>query len=212
LFRETVLLWYKENGRKFPWRKKTSSLYQKILVEVLLQRTQARTVAHFFPAFIKQYPSWVRLSNARSEELQVFLKPLGLWRRRAVSLRALASEMARRNGRFPKVRAEIESLPGVGQYVANAILLFCHGDSQPLLDENMARVLERFFGPRKLADIRYDRYLQSLASEVIKGKDSISINWAILDFASLVCKKTLAEHNDCPLCKECAHAGLNIYS
>lgn len=31
----------------------------------------------------------------------------------------------------------------------------------------MARVLERYFGPRKLADIRYDPYLQDLATRDI---------------------------------------------
>ena len=44
--------------------------------------------------------------------------------------------------------------------VANAILLVCHEQPEPLLDSNMARVIERVFGPRKLADIRYDPYLQ----------------------------------------------------
>lgn len=202
-FRSIVLSWYSQNGRQFPWREETANSYQKILAEVLLQRTKAQTVAKHFPALVKRYPSWINLSNAAEEELEDYLKPLGLWRRRIVSVKALAYEMAQRKGQFPKVREEIESLPGVGQYIANAILLFCHDDARPLLDENMARVLERFFGPRKLADIRYDPYLQNLAAEVVKGRESILVNWAILDFASLVCNRTSAQHTDCPLCKEC---------
>ena len=105
--------------------------------------------------------------------------------------------MAKRGGRFPRTRGEIEELPGVGQYIANAILMFCQDEPQPLLDVNMARVLERFFGSRKLADIRYDPYLQKLAREVLPRKRYKEFNWAILDFASLICKARK------PLCLKC---------
>ena len=39
----------------------------------------------------------------------------------------------------------------------------------------MARVLERYFGPRNLADIRYDPYLQELAHKVVDADDAIHI-------------------------------------
>ena len=84
--------------------------------------------------------------------------------------------MAKRNGRFPSTRVEVEALPGVGQYITNATLLLCHGEAQPLLDVNMARVLERVFGPRKLVDIRYDPYLQNLAFEIVQCKGAKELN------------------------------------
>jgi A/G-specific adenine glycosylase len=114
--------------------------------------------------------------------------------------------MARREGQFPRTREEIEELPNVGQYIANAILLLCHGEPQPLLDVNMARVLERFFGPRKLADIRYDPYLQSLARAVVNAKDPVIVNWAILDHASVVCKIARPLCSSCPVMGRCKFA------
>jgi len=51
-FQQTISFWFKGHGRNFPWRKKSASKYQKIVVEVLLQRTRAETVATFFPIFI----------------------------------------------------------------------------------------------------------------------------------------------------------------
>jgi A/G-specific adenine glycosylase len=60
----------------------------------------------------------------------------------------------------------------------------------------MARVLERFFGERKMADIRYDPYLQDLAYRIVAHKNSKEINWAILDFSALICKPK-------PLCSLC---------
>lgn len=208
-FQLRIVDWYKINERHFPWRRKTTSNYQKIIVEVLLQRTRAETVAAFFPAFIQAYPNWDALAKATESDLQQFLKPIGLWRRRSLSLMAFAQEMSRRRGRFPCSREEIESIPSVGQYIANAILLFCFGEPQPLLDAGMARVLERVFGTRKMADIRDDPYLQKLAHDIVSGPEPINVNWAILDLASLICKPRKPECPVCPLNKICCYAKLH---
>ena len=182
-FQKKILNWYFRQGRDFPWRNNSASNYQVIITEVLLQRTRAETVAIFFPSFIKAFPSWKRLSKATEAKLRTYLKPIGLWKQRASVLYRLSREMAKRNGRFPRTRQEIDQLPGVGQYIANAIELFCHGTPKPLLDVNMARLLERFFGPRTLADIRHDPYLQKLAQEVLqkdktKERKAICITWS----------------------------------
>lgn len=202
-FRQRLLRWFNENGRKFPWRKASASHYQYIIAEVLLQRTRAETVAAFFPKFLEEYPSWKKLSSASETCLQRYLQPIGLWRRKAISIQALGLTMAKRNGRFPKVRSDIESLPGVGQYIANAVQLFCHGEAQPLLDVNMARVLERVFGTRILADIRYDPYLQKIAFDVVQCKEAKKLNWAIIDFAATVCSIKKPRCDQCPLMSFC---------
>ena len=205
-FRVNLLSWFQSNGRIFPWRNKSVSNYHYILAEVMLQRTKAETIAKFWPGFIKKYPSWRALSKASEVDLQNTFKPIGLWQRRAASLFLLAQEMNRRRGLFPKKRDEIEALPGVGQYIANAILLFCSGEPHPLLDSNMARVLERYFGPRKLADIRYDPYLQSLSKQVVNSEQAIIINWAILDLAAMICKIKMPACITCPLNRNCNYA------
>jgi A/G-specific adenine glycosylase len=208
-FQRRLLNWFLTSGRSFPWRKRSANNYTKVLSEVLLQRTRAEVVANFLPSFLKRYPSWQQLAKASKKDFRKFLQPIGLWRRRSASLERLAKEMARRGGRFPRTREEIEELPNVGQYIANSILLFCHRECQPLLDVNMARVLERFFGPRKLADIRYDPYLQSLAKAVVTTKTPIVINWAILDHATLICKRHMPLCPDCPLIMKCKFAEAN---
>ena len=50
-------------------------------------------------------------------------------------------------------------------------MLLCHNQPFPMIDVNMARVLERYFGTRKLVDIRYDNYLQSLAKRVVSLRE-----------------------------------------
>ena len=197
VFIKLLLKWYGYNGRKYPWREETTTLYQKIVAEILLQRTRAETVASFFPKFILQFPSWQELSTSYKEDLSQFLYPLGLWKQKAKTIKELAIEMVHREGKFPNNYNEIRDLPGIGQYIANTIALFNLKEPRPLLDVNMARVLERYFGPRKLADIRDDPYIQNLANMIVLTSDNyVSINFAILDLAALICKKS-------PLCYQC---------
>jgi A/G-specific adenine glycosylase len=204
-FRKKILSWAKRNGRTFPWRRKSAGCYEKVVSEVLLQRTRAEVIATYFPKFVRQFPSWKKLSLATEKELQEYLQPIGLWRRRAASIKKLSMEMSRRRGRFPRDKIAVEALPGVGQYIANAIMVFCYNEPWPLLDTNMARVIERFFGPRKLADIRYDPYLQSLAKSAVSTREPALGNWAILDFASLVCTLKNPRHDICPIIRKCQY-------
>jgi len=205
-FQDEVFTWYKKNGRHFPWRNSSATNYQKIISGVLLQRTKAETVSKFFPKFIKKYPSWKKLGNATELELKEILRPLGLYNQRGSRLYKLAQEMKKRNGRFPINRAMVEEIPMMGQYITNAYELFILNRPSPLLDVNMARVLERYFGPRKLTDIRYDPYLQDLSKKVVKHVMSKEINWAILDFGAINCTARNPKCIDCILIKKCNYS------
>lgn len=207
-----LLRWYKINDRGYPWRRPSATTYQRVIAEVLLQRTKADVVAKMFAPFIAKYPSWRRLAHASEGELQETLKPLGLWKRRALSVGAFAKAMNETRGRFPKERKRLEAIPAVGQYVCNAILLFDQGICQPLLDVNLARVLERLFGPRKLADIRYDPYLQELSMRIVQHQNPARINWAFLDLAAMVCTARSPRCNICALRKHCCFASTNAAS
>jgi A/G-specific adenine glycosylase len=118
----------------------------------------------------------------------------------------LAQALQKRHGRLPSTRRDIEELPGVGQYIANAIELIAFGTPRPLLDVNMARVLERYFGPRNLADIRYDPYLLDLAQGVVECDESLSLNWAVLDLGAMICTLRSPACPACPLRRGCKYA------
>lgn len=205
LFQKKLLEWYDINGRAFRWRNKSATNYELIISEVFLQRTKAETVSQFLPIFFKKYSSWRQLGNATLFELQEITKPIGLNIQRGTRLYNLAQQIKIRNGRFPKDRKQIEEISMMGQYLTNAYELYVQKKRSPLLDVNMARLLERFFGERNLKDIRYDPYLQTLAYRVVNIDDSQKLNWAILDFASLVCKKRIPKCNKCPLFDNCKY-------
>jgi A/G-specific adenine glycosylase len=203
--RNDLLAWSAVGGRDFPWRDEGTSTYEKITVEVLLQRTTATAVATFYDQFFSRFPDWEGLAAATTGELEQFLRPLGLWRRRANSLLGLARYAFANGGRFPAEAAAHAEIPAVGQYVSNAILVFQHEQAAPLLDVNMARVIERVLRPRRLADIRHDPWLQSAAKWLVRGPSSADTNWAVLDFAALVCKARNPACTTCPVNRHCTY-------
>ena len=205
-FKSGLLAWFADKRRDFYWRSAGACTYTKVVSEVLLQRTQAPVVSNFLPTFISAFPSWNAIAESDEEDVGEILRPLGLWRRRAKALVALAGDLSRREGCWPADRHELETMPAVGQYVASAVLMFEHGVAAPLMDASMARVLRRYFEvkPEK-ADIRYDKPLQALANAVVDDPDAVKLNWAILDFAALQCKKAKPECETCPLRKGCVY-------
>lgn len=207
-FRRRLSSWYQGHGRTFPWRHPNSTTYERVISELLLQRTRAEVAASFLPLFLKEFPSWSALARSDERRLGEFLRPIGLWRRRAATLLLLSGEMVKRQGHFPRSRAELEGLPGIGQYVANSVMLQVHDTPEPLLDVNMARVLERYFGRRQLADIRYDPYLQALGRRVLLNTNAMEMNWAILDLAAKICLIRNPRCALCPVRGGCKYAAL----
>lgn len=198
-----VVAWFKKSGRCFPWRSPSATDYERLVTEILLQQTSARNVASQYQAFFSRFPSWESLARTGEDAVSEQLRPLGLWRRRASSLRKLATTICKRDGVLPSSREEIERLPGVGQYIASAVMLFELGLPEPLLDVNMARVLERYFGYRTKADIRYDRFLQGAARACIDGGSPAEANWGLLDLGAMVCRPRNPRCKQCPLKQGC---------
>ena len=204
--RRDLLNWYELHGRALPWRSERASTYEKICVEVLLQRTRAETVARVYPAFFSRFQSWAAIAVTDVVELEEHFRPIGLWQRRARSIKGLAEYAAARGGVFPATPRELAVVPGVGQYVANAILLFQHGQPRPLLDVNMARVIERYVRPRRLADIRHDPWLQAAAHWLVRGDHPVLVNWATLDLANALCLPGTPRCGSCQLEARCRKA------
>lgn len=208
-FQQKLLLWFEENARQFRWRDPSLNPYQIIISEILLQRTKAETVSKFYDGFLSTFPDWESLAGAELIAIEEYLRPVGLYRQRASRLQKLAVYMVEKSGVIPTQRNQLEEVSFMGQYIANAVELLIHGINKPLLDVNMARVLERFFGKRKMADIRYDPYLQALSLKIVDNSNSKGINWAILDFSASVCRSSNPRCCDCPI-KNCCNYVLNL--
>lgn len=202
-FSRAVVAWGQGARRTFPWRRADRSPFELTVAEILLQQTRAEKVAAVIPSVLERYPDWRSLANATSTEVETSLRPLGLQRRRAARLRELARQLVDRGGTLPGTVSELEQLSGVGQYTARAIRVQLAGERVAPIDANVARVLERVFGPRTLADLRYDPYLQQLALNTTPKHDPGAYFVSLLDFGGVVCTARNPSCDVCPIVTRC---------
>jgi len=180
--------------------------YEVIVAEILLQRTTAAGVAQAYPGFVDRYPSWASLGQAPLEDLEKALRPLGLWRQKALAFQQLARSIEANGGVVPRTRKGLEHLPGIGPYTASAVLAIVFGRAEPLLDVNVARLLGRFLGSSESAESSPGRSLRALALRLVRSKRGLEVNWAALDFGALVCRARSPRCPECPLRSRCAYA------
>ncbi len=206
LFNDTVLDWWKHNKRDLPWRR-TSDPYQVLIAEMLLRKTTARQVATVYESFIFAYPSPKALAEADEEEVEEKIRPLGISKVRAKLLVSLGKVLVEKfEGKIPCVVEDLLSLPGVGMYSANAVRCFAFYVDVPLIDTNFVRVISRFFGlVSSKSRAHTDPKLWSFAERLIPEGKSREFNFAVLDFASLICKVPKPECIKCPVSGFCRY-------
>ena len=199
-----LLTWFEDHGRQLLWRHGTLESWQVLVVEIMLQQTRAERIAAFIPAFLADFPSLRALAETDESTLAERLATLGLQNRRAARIVALAGVLLARDGRIPESKPELELLPGVGPYVAAAYMSTVLEQPEPMVDVNMARLIERLYGPRTLADIRYDPHINGIARRLIDlaGRPR-EFNWAALDLGAAHCKSRSPSCLGCPLLKVC---------
>lgn len=201
-----ILEWGKHNYRCFPWRQ-VADPFLTLLAEVLLCRTPASRVAPIYSRLADRYGSAELLADAPTHELAAELALLGLQNRRAQQLVAIARLVLRDHaGEVPCSAAALTDLPGVGRYTANALLCFASDQPVPIVDGNIGRVLTRFFALRFRRRASLDKGVWQFAATLVPPEPHLAkaYNYALLDFASEVCRKRPACPK-CPLASACAH-------
>ncbi|MDI3540738.1 MAG: A/G-specific adenine glycosylase [Thermosediminibacterales bacterium] len=197
-FREAVLNWYKNNKRDFPWRN-TSDPYKIWISEILLQQTNADKAVDPYLKITKNYPTVFDLVDASIEELKCIFSKIGLFYR-AERIKTVAADICRNyDGDFPKAKNELLKLKGIGSYTASAIMCFAYNFPCAVVDTNFIRIIERVFGVKSSkCRPRNDQLIWEFADSLVDTENPKDYNYAVLDFASLICR---ARNPRCSICE-----------
>lgn len=203
-FRRKLLDWFHKSGRDYPWRQ-TDDPFRVLIAEIMLRRTKADQVKPAYVTFFERYPDMKSLAEASDDELEQILYPLGLrWRSPAFKL--VAREIrAKYNSRVPETREELTELPGVGDYVAGAVLAIAFKKAEWVVDSNIVRLFKRYFGVETSKEGRRDKHIIEMAKTYVKGEDPRGANLALVDFSALICTPGEPKHLDCPLREDCTY-------
>ena len=230
-FQNRLLTWAEQNLRDYPWRKTysakelsaistiesnkrvlqepklytqaSSNPYHVLVAEFLLQRTDADTVLPIYKAFITRYPTLAELAVADVSEITELLQPLGLFFRAERLSQTAKAITETYNRQIPQEEATLLKLPGIGKYTARAICSQAFDQPLAVLDTNVARIIERFFGIEGKRVKSRCKILWSAADEIAPQSDVGYWNLTLLDFGAKVCIARNPRCTECPLAQKC---------
>lgn len=109
------------------------------------------------------------------------------------------------DGKIPTTQAQLLALPGVGKYTARSICANAYGQPLAILDTNVARILERFFGLLGGRVKSRCKLLWKAAEQVAPKTEVSKWNLTLLDFGALVCTAKNPRCTQCPLQQQCSY-------
>ena len=210
-FAQSLLEWFRENGRDLPWRQ-TKDPYAIWLSEIILQQTQVKQGWDYWERFMHRWPTVEALAAATEDEVLREWQGLGYYSR-ARNLHTAAKQIVAL-GRFPDAYDEIRQLKGVGDYTAAAIGSIAFDLPIAVVDGNVYRVLARHFGiSTPINTTEGKKEFAALAQELMENGFSTSnsqlnnysqYNQAMMDFGAMQCTPTSPDCMACPLAETCS--------
>ena len=203
-FRRILVDWSEKNRRPYPWRGRNDS-YEILISEILLRKTTRLQVSNVYERFIHEFPSPMALASATTKAIVDVIRPLGLENVRALSLSNLGEILVREfSSNIPSRKKDLLSLPGVGEYTANAVLCLAFNQKTALLDTNSIRVLCRVFSyePEKKR-ARNDSKMWKFLEGIVPSESAREFNIGLLEFASEMCTSIDPKCERCPMILIC---------
>ncbi len=220
-FANTIISWFRENGRALPWRE-TRDPYAIWLSEIILQQTRIAQGWEYWERFMAQYPTVQDLAAAHEDEVLKLWQGLGYYSR-ARNLHTAAKQIVAL-GHFPDTLEGIKQLKGVGDYTAAAIGSFAFDIPAAVVDGNVYRVLARYFGiDTPINSTQGKKEFAALAQSLLPSskasnsplsfspasdfQSSLSLvaayNQAMMDFGAIQCTPQSPKCLLCPLAETC---------
>ena len=202
---QALVDWFEASHRALPWRESYDP-YHVWVSEVMLQQTQVDTVLPYYDRFLERFPGLEALAAADEDEVLRLWSGLGYYSRARNFREAARRVVDDHGGTIPKSYDTLLALPGIGRYMAGAIMSIAFNEPCPIVDGNVRRVLSRLNGWRE----EDPKSLWSAATEMVQSGEPRIVNQAMMELGATICTFKAPKCAACPLHARCkAYAGGN---
>lgn len=179
-----------------PWR-------LLVMARLSAQCTDARVNAVSVPLF-ERYPTLEDMADADISELEEFVRPCGLYRTKAASIKSACADVRDRfGGVVPDNMEDLLSLAGVGRKIANLLLGDIYGKGGIVADTHCIRICARLgFYPEKYKD---PKKTEDIMSALIDQSEQSDFCHRIVQFGRDVCIARSPKCSECPMRDICKH-------
>ena len=181
-----------------PWR-------LLVMARLSAQCTDARVNAVSVPLF-ERYPTLEDMADADISELEELVRPCGLYRTKAASIKSACADVRDRfGGVVPDNMDDLLSLSGVGRKIANLLLGDIYGKGGIVADTHCIRICARLgFYPEKYKD---PKKTEDIMSALIDQSEQSDFCHRIVQFGRDVCIARSPKCDTCPLADICKRVG-----
>jgi A/G-specific adenine glycosylase len=215
-FRRRLMTWYRTHARDLPWRGVTDP-YRTWVSEVMLQQTRVGAVVEHYHNFLRRFPTIVSLALAAEAEVLAAWSGLGYYRRARMLHKAAQFIVEERQGSLPRTAAELRTLPGIGEYTCAAIASIAFGESIPVVDGNVERVLLRLTGRGEDGTAATRAFVQQQAAALVPRRridQNLNAagdhNQAMMELGATICLPRAPLCLNCPVFNMCKTRGEHI--
>lgn len=208
--RRRLTSWYQDARRDLPWRNNRDP-YRVLVSEMMLVQTTVAAVVPYFERFLAQFPTVEALAEAEEADVLKAWEGLGYYRRARQLHAAARAIVAAHGGVFPRDPDAVRALPGVGRYIAGAILSLAFDEPAPIVEANTQRVLARWLAwTEELRSTRSQSRLWAAAERLVPSPGAGEFNQAFMELGALVCTPRSPLCLVCPVSAECRARALGI--
>jgi len=201
--RNMLIQWYRRHHRQLPWRE-TNDPYQIWVSEVMLQQTQIKTVLPYYQKFLRNFPNVKTLAKSNLQQVLKVWEGMGYYARARNIHRAAKIILEQYAQKFPDSWETLRELPGVGDYIAAAVLSIAFNQPYAVVDGNVKRVLARLYLITEPANksSSYKTFKQT-ADGLLDHRYPGIFNQALMELGATVCTPKNPDCESCPIRSRC---------
>jgi endonuclease-3 len=190
------------------WRERNEPFWL-VAETILSQNTSSANSRAAFRSLFSQYQTIEAVSLADVHDIERTIKQAGLYKAKARSIRAVASEILDKyegntwsfiGGSYQSARERLQKVLGIGPKTADVVLVFARDFDIIPVDTHVFRVSRRIgLAPQKGG---YDTVKMALEDEIPPGKRKFA-HLALIRLGREICVARGPQHGKCPLTDLC---------
>lgn len=182
------------------------SIYQLLVSVVLSAQTTDKSVNEVTPALFQRCPDAQAMAQLPEEELQNYLRRIGMYKTKAKNVRALSQLLTEKyDGQVPEDYDKLVELPGVGRKTANVVLSVGFGQQRIAVDTHVFRLANRMGLVAEKDVLKTELGLMKVLPEECWSHMHHGLIW----HGRLVCTARSPKCDQCGLLGICKQNGVN---
>jgi A/G-specific adenine glycosylase len=166
----------------------------------MLQQTQVNTVLPYYQRFFLYFPELKHLARADLQDVLKVWEGMGYYARARNLHRAVKIVLEKYGGEIPRNWSDFNGLPGVGDYIAAAVMSIAFHQPYSVVDGNVKRVIARLLqldAPVNKS-VSYGKF-KAVSDSLIDRKTPGLFNQAMMELGALICTPKKPDCSACPI-------------